>query len=938
MKQLVLSAAVAIALALPRQAEATHLRSADIKVEPICESPRTFRITVVAYLDTHSGTPFGSNSQLFFGDGSFVTIPRTVATPRPDLGDHVAVAVYVTTHTYAQAGVYRITCIERDRNGGIVNIENPAEVPYVTNITIDISSKFGCNNFPVLSVPPLDRACHKSAFYHTSGAYDADGDSLSYEFTIPLGSETNNAPYISPTHTRFYLNPAKGNEEESGPASLSIDTLSGLVTWDAPGLVGQYNIAFHVIEWRKDNATGIYDKISTTTRDMQIEVEECDNRRPELIIPVDTCVVAGSIVDIDATGLDDDEHPVRIEVFSEIVDFPDDKGPATYSPHPPTFQPSSPFASLNLKWATQCSHVRQQPYQVVFKITDNPPEGPRLVSFRIWNVKVIGPPPELSSADLDLVKRAAALNWDSYECENAKSLQVWRKVGSHPGASAYCDVRSPALWGYKLIKELDVGETNFTDDNFGAGLAAGAMYCYRVIGVFNDTRSYASEEVCVGPIGADAPVITHVSVEKTALEGSVSVSWRSPFDINSTQFPPPYEYEIYRGTGYVAGNEIAKAGRVSDTTFLDSGVNTEDSVFNYRIVLFGKPQSADQVVAIDTSATSSSVWLTAHPRENEIELVWRDSAAWSNVIATDPWHLIYRSVDDQKTESMVLIDSVDVTVDGFKYADRGKYLNEPIAEDKYYSYRVLTRGTYGNPRISRLDNYSQVASSYPANDLQLCAPVITVDVNNCEQYLATDNCNTTVFTNHLSWSVDSLVDCRHNIRSYKIYASSDREGTYELIASNVLSTSFTDTELSSYKRCYRVAAVDKEGNEGPMGDPVCNDNCPSYQLPNVFSPNDDGYNDSFHARFDPNSAVTAVMCPRFIVSVDLSIIDRWGKEIYRRRSETPETAVNLEWDGRDDNGVIVPAGVYYYAANVVFDVLDMDGRERMYRGWVQLVR
>jgi gliding motility-associated-like protein len=922
-----------IALLVSLRLEATHIRAADIRVKPICDSPRTFEITVLAYLNTNSNTRFGTDAEVRFGDGFSARIPMSSAVSRPDLGSNIAIASFTVKHTYAVTGKYRITYIEHDRSGGVLNIANSDDVAYVTNITIDVSAKFLCNHFPVLAVPPLDRACYSSTFYHTSGAFDVDGDSLSYELAIPLAEEFTNSVYTSPNLAKFYTDPTHSNEAKTGPATFSIDAVSGLLTWDAPGLIGEYNIAFRIIEWRKDPANNTYNIISTTTRDMQIVVEECQNTRPDVRVPRDTCVVAGASLDVLVNGFDADGDVMRIETYSEIREFPAAGGPALVVPEGPDHRPDP----VRLTWTTQCVHVRQQPYQVVFKVTDYPLKGPKLVNFKIWNIRVIAPPPVQAPVHLDLVVRSAALSWEGYDCSNADKMQVWRKVGSYPGAAGYCDIRSPSLWGYKLIAELPTAATSFIDNNFGRGLSVGAMYCYRVVAAFADTRSYPSQEFCVGPILADAPVVTHVSVEETSLAGKIRVSWRKPFGIDRTQFPEPYEFEVFRADDFIGEENIMKAGRTGDTTFLDTGINTEEEVFNYRVVLYGKPQNANAVVPIDTSAVASTVRLIATPGEGSIELNWRDSVAWSNVVDSNPWHRIYRSGDNTSPAAMELIDSVNVTLEGFKYVDSGTYGNLPIEQDKYYSYRVLTRGTYGNTQIKLLENFSQVTSSYPVNDLEPCSPAMTVSILDCEQYIASDNCEQTEFTNRIFWTTAGLSGCRKDIQYYNVYASSSRHGTYGLVASRVLDTFYVDSGLPSYARCYRVSSVDKQGKEGLMSDSVCNNNCPSYMLPNVFSPNDDGYNDTFHARFKPGSAAGEFACPRFILAIDLRIYDRWGKEIYRRLLDTEETAIDFEWDGKDEKGGEVPDGVYFYSADVTFDMLD-EGDKRQFKGWVQVMK
>ncbi|HPW64335.1 MAG TPA: hypothetical protein PLJ13_18715, partial [Cyclobacteriaceae bacterium] len=833
---------------LLKTAQATHLRAADINVESICGSERTFQITIVAYLNTQSNTRFGTNSLVFFGDGESVRIPVTTATLRPDLGTNIAIATFTITHTYPANGNYTITYLERDRSSGILNIANSDDVPYVTFVNFTIDPLNGCNHVPVLSVPPLDRACFKSAFFHTPGAYDIDGDSLSYELSIPADSPTTFANYTPPNNTKFYTNFNQGNESSSGQPVFTINQVSGLLTWDAPGTIGEYNIAFKIIEWRKDSITNQYRKLSTTTRDMQIVVEECLNIRPELIAPLDICVEAGTMIDELIRGKDGDNNPVKIEVYSEIVDFAPEKIPASYSPSPFEFTPSDPPAELRFQWQTDCLHVRQQPYQVVFKITDNPPQGPKLVNFVIWNIKVVAPAPQWVKTELNLAKRYGELEWSEYSCENADKIQIWRKVDSYPYAAGLCNPGLPKYLGYNLIAEVDPTQTAYTDTNFGRGLVVGAMYCYRIMAYFNapaSTPSMVSLEKCIGPIEADAPVITHVSVERTdSVTGKIRVSWRSPFGINPVQFPKPYEYEVYRASSFMGDTSLLKAGRVTDTTFVDSDLNSLEKVFNYRIVLYSKPQNTTEMIPVDTSAIASSERLSYIAGVKQIGLTWRDSVPWSNVSQKRPYHLIYRSIESPEPQDMVLIDSVDVTINGFTYEDTGLYKNQSLQDDKRYSYRIITRGTYGNPKIALQENFSQVITTYPKNNLMPCTQTLEASIVNCEEYLNSNNCNQTEFTNTLYWKLSDLPGCRRDIKSYNVYAASEADGEFVLLAESVKDTFYIDTGLPSFARCYKVSAIDGLGQEGPLSDSVCNDNCPYYLLPNVFTPNDDGYNDS----------------------------------------------------------------------------------------------
>jgi len=929
-------------------AEGTHIRSADVKVETDCSFARKYTITIVAYLNTLSNTRFGTGSELFFGDGTSVRIPISNATLRPDLGTNIAVATFTTTHTYAMDGTYQIAYEERDRSSGILNIANSDDVPYVSFVELTIDSKLRCNKIPILSVIPLDKACFKSAFYHSSGAYDVDGDSLSYELSIPSSSRNTIANYTAPNASVFYTSFNKGNENEDGPPVFFINQVTGLLTWDAPGAIGEYNIAFKIIEWRKDSVTNTYRKLSTTTRDMQIVVEECANIRPDLIIPVDICVEAGTLIEELIKGTDGDNDPVKIEVFSEILDFAADKIAATFLPNPPDFISSDPFAELNFRWKTECLHVRQQPYQVVFKITDSPPKGPRLVKFKIWNIKVVAPAPKWNKLELDLVKRNGELEWESYACTNASKIQIYRKVDSYPYSPGICNPGLPKFLGYNLIAEVPTTQTAYTDTNNENGLVVGAKYCYRIIAYFNapaSTPSLVSTEVCIGPIEADAPVITHVSVEKTdSLQGKIRVSWRSPFNINSTQFPKPYEYEIYRASDFAGETNIIKAGRVSDTTFVDTDINTDEKVFNYRIVLYTKPLNAEQIIPVDTSSVASSERLSFIAGVKKIELTWRDSVPWSNVSQSRPYHLIYRSIESPLEKDMVLIDSVKVSENGFTYVDVGQFQNQALEDDKRYSYRILTRGTYGNPKIALQENFSQIITTYPYSKLLPCVQALEIKTVNCDEFLNENNCYQSEFSNTISWTLNDQSGCRKDIVAYKIYAASSSVDDYSFITRVANATSFIDEGLPSFARCYRISAIDAMGQEGPMSDSVCNDNCPYYDLPNVFTPNDDGYNDAFSASFDVKdlqdgtfTSGVAIRCPRFVQSIDFKVFNRWGKQVYAFTSDD-ENAISIEWDGHDSNGHELSGGVYFYTADVTFNVMRPESRRRQLNGWVHLVR
>jgi gliding motility-associated-like protein len=87
-------------------------------------------------------------------------------------------------------------------------------------------------------------------------------------------------------------------------------------------------------------------------------------------------------------------------------------------------------------------------------------------------------------------------------------------------------------------------------------------------------------------------------------------------------------------------------------------------------------------------------------------------------------------------------------------------------------------------------------------------------------------------------------------------------------------------------------------------------------LPNVFTPNGDGVNDSWGP----------IM--RYVAEMNILIMDRWGKKVIELKSPSDR------WYGDHTNGKDCPAGTYYY----FFKAKDILGKEYEENGWVQLQR
>lgn len=922
--QYLLLSFLALVLCISQEALATHIRAGEIIAERVSTQTLTYRITVVGYTDTRSNVVFGPGS-INFGDGREVQLnTESDFVVTEALGNQIEKNTFVITHTYQGPGEYIIRFKEFNRNDNTLNMDNSVDTPFYVETMIRIDPFFGVNNSPVLTIPPVDNGGVNIRYIHNPGAYDPDGDSLAYSMDIPkqdFQRAVNN--YRSPASSEFSFN----REDGGTPPFLTLDPRTGDLIWDAPGLAGQYNVAFRIEEYRKID--GQFRLIGYVVRDMQIIIENTNNQRPELILPDDLCVVAGTNIEEIIQGSDPDGDPIKIEVFGDPIEI--SSSPASYSPVS-VFQPSPGIVNFN--WQTVCSHVRDREYQVRVRITDQPRSGPALVDIRTWNIRVIGPPPVID----DIVQeqgRSVDIKWDPYTCgSTAETMQVWRRLNSDPYEPDSCETGIRA--GYELVGTTNMGTFNFLDTNGGEGLAPGNTYCYRLVAGFPAPRlgeSIVSEEFCV-TVDVDVPLITNVSVENTDTnDGEILIRWTPPYDIDAEQFPGPFTYELVRSTGFTGNQNRESIITTSDTVFTDTGLNTENLVYNYRVLL------REGQTLIDSSSTASSVRLEPVIINEAIELNWSFTVPWNNS-TSEFRHEVYRNrtdADAQDADTFTLIAEVDVIADGFTYFDDGSHNGIPLRKEIEYCYYVITKGSYNVDLLTYpLENKSQIICARPDDDRLPCPPILTFEGPACSDFLADKPCGFNSFEHNLSWEGDFTGECDDELSVYRLYFSEDGEdGEFTLIQTlPAISSTARITNLPTYKGCYYITAVDRSGNESDPSNIVCVDNCPYYELPNAFTPNGDGANDTFMAFDNPFAK-----CPRFVEGVEIFIVNRWGVEVFSYNSFTAnESDIYIRWDGRDKNGKELPAGTYFYNAVVRFDAFDPALREQKMKGTVQIIR
>ena len=789
MKKYLISLFVFIWFAGPLKA--THQRAGEISFKYI--SGLTYEITIVTY--SYAPSPADRfELEINWGDNTSTTLQRTNGPigPQGHIGDIVGPDIkknlYVGTHTFTGAATYKITLEDPNRNYGIVNIPNSVEVPLFIETELIINPFIGPNSSPQLLLPPIDLGCVNQPFLHNPGAFDPDGDSLSFRLTTCRGAGGDYIP-------GFQLPNQVGTNVGS---SFTMNPLTGEILWANPKMQGEYNIAFLIEEWRN----GL--KIGYITRDMQITIVSCDNTAPELAPVNDTCVEAGDTLEFKVSATDADNNYIKLTAAGAPFEIAD---PAEFiSPADSVGRNSAIF-----RWETTCNHVRKNPYQVYFRATDN--DLPvNLFDLISMNIKVVGPAPKnLTALPLG---NTIQLKWNKNRCSNISGYKIYRRNGFFGYVAGYCETGVPSYTGYQLTATLNTTDTIYTDSE----LSRGIDYCYMVVATYPDgAESYASNEACA-QLKKDVPVITNVSIQKTGItDGRVYLAWSKPTEIDTLQAPGPYKYLIYRSDdlGGLAFNLIDSLMLLNDTIYIDEPLNTQDHGLSYRVELYNDTPGLRFLIG--PSQKASSVYITFTPGDKKIKININTVVPWTN-----EQFVIFR-----KNEITQLFDSIGISA-------VPNFTDLNLINGKSYCYQVKSIGTYGTAGITDpLINYSQESCSTPVDNEAPCAPVLDVQAD-CDS-----------FKNILSW-VNTDPDCSLDIVKYLVYYRPPQAENLVLLDSTQALT-YTHSDLITIAGCYSVVAMDSVGNRSAMSDTVCIDSdvCGKYRLPNVFTPNGDERNDFF---------------------------------------------------------------------------------------------
>ncbi len=851
---------------VPSVGFATHNRSGSITYEHLFGNTYEFTVTTCTQTSSDADRP---ELGIDWGDGTSDTLVR-LSIDAESIYD-IQTNIYKGIHTFTGPATYVIRVEDPNRNFGVLNITNSVDKVFCIQTELVISPFIGSpnNSLIIENCPCPEFACVNQVYRYNISAFDPDGDSLSYAIVPSRGEDC--LEMSIPEVFRF--------PNDVGGGDLSIDPISGTLTWDSPGIQGPYNVAIKISEFRN----GLF--VGSVIQDMQFEVIFCTHEPPSIEEIPDTCIFVGTELNIPVTGTD----PVDdVFVFATGAVF-------NLSTNPATFDDSLGLQTATglFNWTPGCSEASNSYYTVNLHVEDMHP-GIQLTDLSSFQIKVNIPPVE--NLTVMPLGNTMNLDWDPITaCDNIVGYNVYRSTDSTASFDDCCEKGAPLAMGFTLIGTSET--TDYIDED---NLIVGNTYCYVVTAITAEgVESCVSDQVCEH-LNFEIPVLTNVSINLTDVSmGDDTIYWSYPKELNTTVFPGPYHYQLYRGIGVgTVANELIYTSpdqaliENPDTVYNDLMLNTQDQGYTYRIELYNED------LLIGSSISASSIYINLIPNDNEIAITWEESTPWENST-----YEIYRETPlGSGTFSLI------GTTNSIGYTDTA------LINGTTYCYRVKSIGSYTLEGIvTPIENWSQENCAEPIDLTPPCAPILSID-GDCE-----------LEETYLTWNNPNN-SCADDVTRYNLYFASFQGDSLEFLTrfDSPLDTSFTHKDRGSIAGCYFVTALDsiQYNNESLPSNIVCIDNCDGfYELPNIFTPDASGTNDLFHP----------ILPFKFVQSVEFKVQSRWGETVF----ETTDPFIF--WDGKNQvSGELCSDGVYFYT--IIINEIKLEGLiPRSQQGTIQIV-
>ncbi len=851
---------------IPFIGSATHNRSGSITYVHLYGNTYEFTVTTCTKTSSEADRP---ELEIRYGDGTVDTLSRSSidAIPAYDVQKNI----YIGVHTFTGPDSYIIEVEDPNRNSEVLNITNSVDKVFCIQTELIISPFMGAPNNSLIidDCPCPEFACVNEIYCFNLAAYDPDGDSLSYSLVPCRGVDC-----LEMSIPAIYRYP-----NEVGGGVIEIDPVTGTMCWDSPLIQGTYNIAIKISEYRN----GFY--VGSVLQDMQFEVTTCAHTPPTIEEIADTCIFAGTSLDIPIIGTD---AAYDVSVYATGLVFHLDDNPAVF------IDSTGPeIATGRFLWDPTCAEASNDYYIITTRAENHHPEI-QLTALSSFKIKVNIPPVENLTAEP--AGNTMLLDWDPSPCDGISYYNIYRSTDSTESTESCCELGTATAMGYVLIGTST--ETSYTDTN---PLIVGNDYCYLITAVnANGVESCISEQICQH-LNFEIPVLTHVSISFTdEAIGEDSVYWSYPKELNEILYPGPYHYQLYRKAVLGAGADAliyTSPDQTSilnpDTVYYDAALNTENLAYTYRVELFSDG------LRVGSSLSASSIYVELIPNDNELFLTWEESIPWTNTS--------YEIYKENPTGSGLF--GLIATTSEIGYTDTG------LVNGATYCYKVKTIGGYTSEGIvNPIENWSQVACGVPIDLTPPCAPTLFID-GDC-----------TLEETYLNWTNPNNL-CADDVTRYNLYYGQFLGDSLVFLTqfSSDSDTSFVHKDRGTIAGCYYITALDsiQYNNESLPSNIVCIDNCDGYyELPNIFTPNGDGLNDLFHP----------LLPFKFVESIAINIVNVWGVTVFSTADPF------IYWDGTDQlSGKPCTDGVYFYS--IIVNEIKLEGLvPRSLQGNIQLVR
>ena len=360
-------------------------------------------------------------------------------------------------------------------------------------------------------------------------------------------------------------------------------------------------------------------------------------------------------------------------------------------------------------------------------------------------------------------------------------------------------------------------------------------------------------------------------------------------------------------------------------TWIDGVTYTTSN--NSASITIPSSSGCDSVVYLDLTINYDSYQTDFQTSCNSY--TWIDGVTYTSSTITPTFTLTNQNGCDSIISLNLTIYSSSNSTDFQNACDSLSWINGQTYYASNNSAQFVTQNIFGCDSIINLDltvypsyfnyQFDTICSSelpYTWNGLTYNfggnQMEILTSINNCDSitsYVLTVNNNPNVSIN----IGDTSICQDSSILIYGIGAT-----TY-IWSDNIIDSSyFTPT----YNATYTVIGTDFNNCEGSSQVTITLDTCITepftINIPNVFTPNNDGNNDGFY-----------ISGTSFILN-STTIFNRWGEVVFK-------TNFSNAWDGRLSSGQLAPDGTYYY----FIDINAYDNgifTQKIYKGNLSLFR